>query len=107
MSNQSYSVAEAARLLGVSSPTVKRMAADGKLDSFRTPGGHLRFPSETVERLREGGGKEVRRHGPSPVLTNRQERVEELALEGQELRAQRDLAKLRKKTAEEAERDRQ
>jgi len=41
------------------------------------------------------------------VLKNRRERVEEIGLEAQELRAQRELSKLRKEAAEEAERDRQ
>ena len=108
MIQKSYSVTEAARVLGVSAPTVKRMSADGKLDSFRTPGGHLRITAESVERLREGGSKEVRQHRePSTVLKNRQEHVEELNLEALELRAQRELAKLRRETAEEAQRDRQ
>ena len=107
MIEKTLSVTEAARLLGVSVPTVKRMAADGEIETFRTPGGHLRVTGESVQQLREGTTKETRHREPSPVLKNRRERVEELSLETQELRAQRDVSKLRKESAEEAERDRQ
>lgn len=107
MIEKSLSVTKAARVLGVSVPTVKRMAADGELQFFRTPGGHLRVAAESVERLREGNTKEARHREPSSVLKNRREHVEELGLEAQELRSQRELSKLRKEAAEEAERERQ
>lgn len=34
---------DVARMLGVNPRTVKRWADDGRLPSFRTPGGHRRF----------------------------------------------------------------
>lgn len=40
---------QAARLLAVGTSTLKRWADDGRLESFRTAGGHRRFPREAVE----------------------------------------------------------
>ncbi len=106
MNDESYSVSEAARKLGVSIPTLKRMVADGELHSFTTPGGHLRVRAESIVELREGNHKRSTRPAPpSSVLTNRRERVEELGLEAQELRAKREIAKL--KAEEDAEERRQ
>jgi excisionase family DNA binding protein len=39
---------EVAKLFGVDPKTVNRWAHDGRLDSFRTPGGHLRFRESVV-----------------------------------------------------------
>lgn len=100
MPSESYSVSKAARILGVSIPTLKRMAEDRELETFRTPGGHLRIAGESLESLRQPKQARATRE-PSPVLANRRERVEELALEAQELRAQRDIEKLRREQAEE------
>ena len=50
---ESFSASEAASLLGVSIPTLKRMVVEGRLESFRTPGGHLRILAESVDTLRE------------------------------------------------------
>ncbi len=101
MTQESYSVSQTARLLGISSPTVRRMAADGELESFHTPGGHLRVTRESVDAARRGTKEKREAAGPSPVLRNRRERVEELALEAQELRAQRELERLRREQEEE------
>src|SRR5438093_8473409 len=99
---KSYSVSEAASLLGVSIPTLKRMVAEDRIDSFRTPGGHLRIPAESIEAVREHRQAQARPvRQPSPVLQNRRERLEELTLEAQEVRAKRELEKLRQQEAEE------
>ena len=101
----SYNASEAARLLGVSIPTAKRMVADGTLEGFRTPGGHLRVSAEGIQALkdqRETQPRPVR--DASAVLQNRRDRVEELTLEAQEVRARRDLAKLQGEEREEVER---
>jgi len=107
MPDHFYTVAQAGRLLGVSVPTIKRMVHHGELQSFQTPGGHLRIATASVERIRTGRAQESRGREPSSVLKNRRERVEELALETQEIRARRDLRQLHKEDAQEAERDRQ
>ena len=102
---RSYSVSEAATILGVSIPTLKRMAAEGRVETFRTPGGHLRILAESIEAVREHLQAQPRPvRNASPVLQNRRERLEELTLEAQEHRARRELAKLRKEEQEEAER---
>jgi hypothetical protein len=80
------------------------MVATSKLEGFRTPGGHIRIPAESVEAARN---KRQIEHAPpgrdaSPVLHNRRERLEELNLEAQEMRAKRELAKLRREEEQEA-----
>jgi len=103
--DESHSVGEAASLLGVSIPTVKRMAQAGTLETFRTPGGHLRVLAESVEAIKEQRRSQSRRaQEPSPVLRNRRERLEELTLEAQEHRARRELTKLQREEQEETER---
>ena len=101
-SDEALTVAEAARALRVSIPTLKELCSRGTLASFRTPGGHLRVSAHAIENFRESGGPSRTNRAPSEVLQNRRERVEELNLEALELRAKRDLAKLRRE--DEAER---
>ncbi len=43
-----YSTKDLARLFQVGESTIKRWADSGKLDCFRTPGGHRRYPPERV-----------------------------------------------------------
>ena len=102
MESVSYSAPEAARLLRVSIPTLKRMCKGGEIPCFRTPGGHLRIPADGLKNF-QGKGSGSTTSAPSSVLVNRRERLEELNLEGQELRAQRELRKLRNEEAAEAE----
>src|SRR5271169_5201451 len=72
---ESFTASEAAALLGVSIPTLKRMVAEGSLESFRTPGGHLRILAESVDTLREPKQERFRPvRDASPVLQNRRER---------------------------------
>jgi excisionase family DNA binding protein len=98
----SYTVSDAARLLGVSIPTVKRMQGDHQLEGFRTPGGHLRVTAESIAAVKESTQANPRAvRGPSPVLQNRRERVEEITLETQELRAKQELENLRREEQEE------
>lgn len=47
---------EAARLLGVSTPTLKQWIYRGKIRSVRTPGGHHRIPRREIARLSIGAG---------------------------------------------------
>lgn len=42
---------DAARLLGVDPDTLRRWADSGKVEVFRTPGGHRRFPRAAIEAL--------------------------------------------------------
>jgi hypothetical protein len=81
------------------------MVAEGGLDAFRTPGGHLRITAESIDAVREQRQARPRPvRDASPVLQNRRERLEELTLEAQEHRARRELEKLRREEQEEAER---
>jgi excisionase family DNA binding protein len=41
----------ASRLIGVDPDTLRRWAADGRVDAFTTPGGHRRFERQSLERL--------------------------------------------------------
>ncbi len=102
---ESRSVSEAAAVLGVSVPTVKRMVAEGRLEAYRTPGNHLRILTESIESMRDGQRTRPRPvREASPVLQNRRERLEELTLEAQEHRARRDLEKLSAEEQEEEDR---
>ena len=101
---ESYTVSETASVLGVSIPTVKRMEAEGRLEGFRTPGGHLRISAESIQAVRERRPSQSRPiRDASPVLQNRRERLEELTIEAQEMRARREIEKLRREEDEEAE----
>ncbi|MFZ0361769.1 MAG: helix-turn-helix domain-containing protein [Terriglobales bacterium] len=102
MTNQeAMSVAEAAASLGVSVPTVRQMVARGQLVAFRTPGGHLRFTSDSVRAAKGESLPVPPGRVPSSSLQNRRERVEELNLETTELRAERQLDALRREQEEE------
>lgn len=55
--SQLLSVSAAARLLGVSSSSLRAWAAEGRVPHLRTPGGHRRFElDELVQWLAERGG---------------------------------------------------
>lgn len=103
-SADSYSASDSAALLGVSIPTLRRMVKDGTLDGFRTPGGHLRVTAESIEAAKNHAVQPKRTREASPVVRNRLERIEELTLEAQELRAKRELGKERREEQEEVER---
>jgi len=59
--NNFFSVAEAARFLGVTPLTIRRYIYRGWLDSFPTPGGHHRIEANALSRLQDRGrpGEEV------------------------------------------------
>jgi excisionase family DNA binding protein len=100
----SYSASEAAAILSVSIPTLKRMVAEARLQSFRTPGGHLRILADSLEAMRQPDkGRTGKARGNSPVLRDRQEEVEELTLEARRMRAKRMIARLHHEEEEEAE----
>ena len=62
------SSSEVASLFRVSSRTVTSWAADGRLPSVRTPGGHHRFPVQAGrELLLAGGVPAASAASPSPV----------------------------------------
>jgi len=50
--------AEAARLLGVATSTLRRWAEEGKLHSGTTIGGHRRYRASEITRLAQGLGLE-------------------------------------------------
>jgi excisionase family DNA binding protein len=93
---------QAAEILGVDKRTVLRFARDGKLRSYRTPGGQHRFRQADVERLASGDG-DAPRLSTSTLQTKRDE-IDSLNLEVQARRAKRELARVE---AEDAEADRQ
>jgi molybdopterin-binding protein len=53
---QSYSVGEAARLLGVSVDTLRRWDQQGRIKTHRDPANRRRVPVREVERLRQRSG---------------------------------------------------
>lgn len=57
--------AEAARLAGVSYPTLKQWIYKGKIRSVKTAGGHHRIPREEIERLTgDDASRQARRGKP-------------------------------------------
>lgn len=44
-------------MFGVDPKTVTRWAKAGKIDGFKTPGGHRRYLLSEVERLMNGGAR--------------------------------------------------
>jgi excisionase family DNA binding protein len=50
-----YTTTQAARLLSVSPDTVLKWVRAGKIDSYRTPGGHCRIPAGAIASLLPGG----------------------------------------------------
>jgi hypothetical protein len=93
-------VAEAGRLLGIDTRTVRRMCVEGSLQSFVTPGGHRRVPLASIETIREGNAnlkRSLADHSPlqaSPVLRQKKEHIEELNLTLQERKAKMALKEL-------------
>ncbi|MBL5975337.1 MAG: MerR family DNA-binding transcriptional regulator [Candidatus Leucobacter sulfamidivorax] len=49
---ESLAIGEASRALGVSVGTMRNWEREGKIESFRTPGGQRRFPASEIDRLR-------------------------------------------------------
>jgi len=49
-----FTTTQAAKLLSVSADTVLKWVRAGKIDSYRTPGGHFRIPSQAIETLLPG-----------------------------------------------------
>jgi excisionase family DNA binding protein len=90
-------VAEAARLLGVDARTVRRMCAEGRLQSFVTPGGHRRVALGDIEAI-QNGDADLKRfsagHFPSPTVQQKKEHIEELHLTIQERKARMALQEL-------------
>jgi excisionase family DNA binding protein len=46
-----YTPRQAAELLGVTAETLNRWADAGKVEVYRTPGGHRRYPGSELVRL--------------------------------------------------------
>ena len=101
MEGSSYSLTDAAAVLGVSVPTVRALVARGQLASFRTPGGHLRIPSESVAAYRDGRPNRTNpANTTSTALQGRRDNLEGLKLETEELRVRRDLRKIQEEEQE-------
>ena len=96
--NEWLSASEAVRVSGLSSRTLKRLAAEKRIKFSRSPGGHLRFARVDVERIHSTS--EPAAAPASTVLQNKKERVEELVLETQELRARRELDRIHEEDAD-------
>ena len=55
---------DAARLMGVSYPTLKQWIYNGKVESIKTPGGHHRIPRTEIDRFTlKTGAKQKRPQG--------------------------------------------
>ena len=104
MDKESLSAGEAARELGVSPRTLRRLCSLGRLPSFLTPGGQVRVWRNHLDAYLQGLPPKAA-GPPSPVLENKREALQGLSLELQERRLRRDLRKLDDEDAD-AERER-
>ncbi|MBU0845941.1 MerR family DNA-binding transcriptional regulator, partial [Patescibacteria group bacterium] len=53
LDSKTYSVADTAKILGVSKDTIRRWEKEEKLESIRTTGGHRRFATEAIRGVKE------------------------------------------------------
>lgn len=106
IARETLSASEAALKLGVAPSTVKEMARAGELDAFKTVGGHWRFSVAGIEEYRKGRrvGLRLQSVATSVSLVSRRERVEDLNLKAQEIRARQQLSELQDEQASEADR---
>lgn len=58
-------LAEAAKLAGVSYPTLKQWIYKGKIHSVKTAGGHHRIPRDEIERLTGVASRQAQRRKPT------------------------------------------
>jgi excisionase family DNA binding protein len=127
------SIGQAAALLGVSPPTIRRMVSEGELKHFRTPGGHVRILPHSLRQLGNGNvdsstgdstRDELQRLRRERELINERREIERLKAEraaedrarreqdqirlaeAQAARAESDRIKLEKETARTQERAR-
>lgn len=63
-----FKLADAAKLFGVSYPTLKQWIYKGKIRSVKTAGGHHRIPRDEIERLT--GGRPLQTNRKKPVGLN-------------------------------------
>jgi excisionase family DNA binding protein len=56
---RSYTPQEVAELFNVHVRSVSRWAARGKLDYFRTPGGHRRYYADPIDAMIENGDQKA------------------------------------------------
>lgn len=90
---------EAQRLTGLSTRTIKRMIAEGRLRSAKTRGGHVRVLRADVDKLLRPDSPAT--DAATDPLKNKRERVSELVLDAQTLRARRELKRLRAEDSQE------
>ena len=60
---------EAARLLGVSEPTLRKWTDEGRIASFRTLGGHRRFTPAAIKAFRQQSIERLQ--SSEPVINGR------------------------------------
>lgn len=95
MSEQFHSIGTAARLLGLSVSTIKRLADEGLLQAVRTEAGHRRIPGEAIQsykaRLERGPTQQIH----SPTIQHRREVLEGKKLDLEEASLDDQLGKIR------------
>lgn len=97
-----YTTAQAGKLLGVTDDTIRRWAAEGRIEAETTPGGQMRISVDEIRRVK-AEGKLLPRAAPSAPRLRHGSEAARLAeqLEAEKLRLK--LKRVRKQT-EEAER---
>ena len=67
---QWMTVRQAAQLLGVSEPTLRKWTDAGRIATFRTPGGHRRYLLAEIERFRASRAEENLQAEPGGAESN-------------------------------------
>ena len=105
--NGAVTVGVAAKYLGLSVKSVKRLTEVGKLRSFRTEGGHIRFLTADLDAYRQSRQSRAVAVSPvsggiasSSVLQTKREQIEGINLDVQEIRAKSELRKAQELEAE-------
>tara|TARA_Y100000310_G_scaffold242079_1_gene246239 strand:+ start:2416 stop:2592 length:177 start_codon:yes stop_codon:yes gene_type:complete len=57
--NNMINISKAAKILGVSLVTLRQWEKDGKISSFRTPGGHRRYDISSIEKIYKKNDKKT------------------------------------------------
>jgi excisionase family DNA binding protein len=78
--SDSYTTAQAAQVLGVTTRRVRQLAAEGTLENFRAEGGALHFPQEAIHeaRRRKQGRKSAGRKQAETTIDLRGENLREM-----------------------------
>lgn len=110
-----YTTAQAGKLLGVTDDTIRRWAAEGRIEAETTPGGQMRISVDEIRRVKAEGKLLPRaapsaprlRHGSEAARLAEQLETERLRLKLERMQQQREEAERRARLEEQRRRQEQ